>query len=352
MKLFAPSILTFFLSAVVSYETNEARVVINGVQGDLTPADVQLVHDTIAELATASSVPDPKPVLRASVAAVTTPDDEDPMIETTEFVSWRRSRPAPAPVKPSCGGWGCGGWDKNNPTHQRGRWYGFGGDYSCGPLCKDDDRMLASALIFSSVHITNTDSANDERVCTKLRQQGSPALSDVTTCAVTPMYAGSPISSVCVDGAKSGEALVFVDGVAMTVDEAKVLETSVTEAYNEAYQKAGLVLQSFQALNIALPSIANSTSNEDDDASTVIMGEFHQLCTNVDPRDKTADMEWMHQMFEVMLCEKLRDSGVSLFQDVKTCAYRTFHNHATMKKNRHASSKKKMVRDTSSISEA
>ena len=359
MKLFASLFLSVFLTAVSSNETNDitaARVVINGLQGDLTPEDVQLVHDTIAAL-TSPSVPYPQPALRANSGATTTTTSADEIQDAiASFISWRRRKPTPAPVRPSCGGWGCGGWDPNNPTHQRGRWYGYGGDYSCGPLCHNDDKFLldavvTSALIVSTIHDVGTNSVVEERLCETLRQQGSSALSQATKCSVTPMEAGPSVSSLCVDGSKVGEALVFVGGASMsptpddtdnddnrssmTDEEANALEKSVTAAYNAAYREVGLVLESFQALNMAVPpTTADNTTPSNDVSSAVIMGEFHQLCTDIDIDDKAQnDMDQLHRIFEILLCENLRDSGLPIFQQVKTCGYRTFHNHHASKSN-------------------
>jgi hypothetical protein len=112
----------------------------------------------------------------------------------------------------------------------------------------------------------------------------------------------------------------------MTDEEADALEKSVTDAYNTAYQEVGLVLKSFQALNMAVPPATDKASN--DETSTVIMGEFHQLCTDVDIHHDAKDMDQLHQIFEVLLCENLRDSGLPNFQQVKKCGFRTFHNRA------------------------
>ena len=317
-----------------------ARIVINGLQGDLTPDDVQLAHDTIASL-TSPSVPYPQPSLRAHTIAIKTDEDE---VDKERIISFRASRP-------SCGGWGCGGWDPKNPYHQRGRWYGYGKDFSCGPLCHNDDKFLmdevvASALIVTNIQSTGIETAMEEKFCDILRQQGSPALTQVTTCAIAPMRSAPSLSSLCVDGSKVGEALVFVDGASMnqvpdstdddgrssmTDDEVDALEKSVTDAYNAAFQEVGLVLKSFQALNMAVPPTADSSSSTDV-SSTVIMGEFHQLCTDVDTHYDDKDMEHLHQMFEILLCENLRDSGLPIFHQVKSCGYRTFHNHASTSK--------------------
>jgi hypothetical protein len=361
MNLFTSSILSLLLATVSSYEANEsnimeARVVINGLQGDLTLQDVQLVHETIAALTTSTidpSVPPPQPALRGNVASVSS--DEEHLMTTDNAVEdvttdtmLLKARPAPAPVKPYCNGWGCGGYDKNNPIHKRGRWYGFGHDFSCGPLCRDDDKYLmdvvvASALIVSTIPISSSIEAKEAEVCEMLRQQGSPALFHATKCTITPMLSGPSVAALCVDGAKVGEALVFIEGATsnatddddsdrsyFSAEEAEVLELSVTDAYNEAYQKAGLVLQSFKALNMAVPPVPNKVS-EGDVSSTVVMGEFHELCTDIDLHDKTKDLDSMHKVFEIKLCEKLHDSGLSIFQSVSTCAYRTFHSRGSKK---------------------
>ena len=349
MKLFSSLLLSAFLPVALSIETNDlttVRIVINGLEGDLTPNDVQLVHDTVAAL-TSSPVPYPKPALRTNTGDMTSDEDQ---VADASIMMWRRKKPTPAPVRPSCGGWGCGGWDPNNPVHQRGRWYGYGSDYSCGPLCHNDDKFLldavvASALLVSNIHKVGTDNDSDveEKLCATLRQQGSFAFSKATTCTVTPMVSGPSVSSLCVDGSKAGEALVFVDGASinpatdnadddnrssMTDEEAEVLEKSVTVAYNAAYQEVGLILESFQALNMAVPPAADNSSSSED-SSTVIMGEFRQLCTEVDIHYNTKDMDQLHQIFEVLLCENLRDSGLPIFQHVKTCGYRTFRNYAS-----------------------
>lgn len=338
MKLFASLLLSSLLSVVSSHVANDVtdvRIVINGLQGDLTPDDVQLAHDTIAAL-TSPSVASPKPVLRANIASATS-DKVDLMLSTASKAK-----------KPSCGGWGCGGYNPKNPAHQRSRWYGFGGDYSCGSLCHNDDKFLmdaviASALIVSNVHSTDTDSSTEEKFCQILRQQGSSALSQVTTCTITPMSSSPSVSSLCVDGSKVGEALVFVDGAAMnqapedddtrsllTDEEVEALEKSVTNAYNVAYQEVGLVLESFEALNMAVPPADHALSN--DESSAVVMGEYRQLCSDVDSQYETKDLEQLHQVFETLLCENLRDSGLPIFLQVKSCGYRTFHSHGSKSK--------------------
>jgi hypothetical protein len=366
MNLLTSSILSLLLVAISSFETidsnaMEARVIIHGLQGDLTPQDVQLVHDTISALATTttvSKVPPPKPALRANAASVSDYVDE----AVTDTIMLKAPRPAPAPVRPStyCNGWGCGGYDKNNPTHKRGRWYGFGNDYSCGPLCHNDDRFLsetivASALMVSTIPIAMLNVEQEDDVCDTLRQQGSPALSHAFNCTITPMVAGPSVAALCVNGAKVGEALVFLDGAAtnssgdandedvdrsfFTDEEAEVLETSVIDAYNEAFKEVGLVLKAFHALNMAVPPVEDKESDIDE-SSTVVMGEFREMCTDIDLHDKTEELIVMHQVLETKLCDKLRDSGMSIFQGVSGCKYRTFHTRE---------SKKSMIRTSGAV---
>jgi hypothetical protein len=360
MKLFNSSILASIVVAAVSAletkesNTMEARVIIGGLQGKLSPQDVEIVYNIIAKPSDAIPMTPPsKPSLRASnVFAAKT--DEEPSVgggeDESDVMLWRRrSRPAPTPPpRPAsgCGGWGCGGYDPNNPYHQRGRWYGFGSDFSCGPLCKNDDALVMettmATLLVSSVATTNQDGDSEARLCDKLRHSGSSALSHATHCSIAAMEKPSAptVASLCVDGTKVGEALVFVDGTTstksdedktdLTDEEATVLEASVKDAYNQAYEKAGLTLTSFRALNTATPpSNSDSTAQE---SSTVVMGEFHQLCVDDNDHEHAphtpTDLDLMHRMFETNLCEQLHASGLTIFQNVKHCSFRTFRSPA------------------------
>jgi hypothetical protein len=355
MKLFLPLILTSLFASISSDEVDgtPARVIIHGVQGDLTPQDVQLVHDTIAALAP-SVVPIPSRALRVKTSDALPANDESSLAEGTEGqileILSARSRPSPAPPPKTCGGWGCGGYNPKNPAHRRGYWSGYGSDFSCGRLCPNDDKWMADAawtLIISNLPKPKTNYTEDEQVCDSLRRHGSPVLSQATSCNIAPMISGPTVSALCIDGAKAGEAMVFIDVAeanvtetidldeyltSLTEDEVHVVETSVTEAFNEAFADIGLVLQSFRALDVAEPS-TDDASSDAGLTSTVIIGEFYQLCTDVDLNGKSKELEMMHHLFEVKLCQKLHDSGFMVFEKVKTCAYRTFHNRVIAKKN-------------------
>jgi hypothetical protein len=249
-----------------------------------------------------------KPFLRASVIAV--PDEAEEEEETPQL---GKSAPVPPPRSIPCGGWGCGGWDPKNPQHQRSRWWGFGPDYSCGPLCRNDDALLATTMATVLVTASTTTSASD--LCAQFQTSDSPVLSQAHHCSLAIMEEPG-VASICVDGTKVGEALVFVDGMNEDEDwtnqEAEVLAHSVLAAYNHVYAPHQ-ALTSFTALNTATPPKA---------ASTVVMGEFHQTCTsNDDSQDAT-----QHALFEIRLCRELRDSDLPLFADAKNCAFRTFRS--------------------------
>jgi hypothetical protein len=323
MNLFIAASVLSSLILVVSAGTKDdgemvlARLAIHGLPNELTSQDIDMIYQAVAP---PPSISPTKPSLRATVIAVPDDHEADEEDETTSLL--RKSAPAPPPRGYSCGGWGCGGWDPRNPQHQRSRWWGFGPDYSCGPLCDNDDAMVASTTM-ATVLVTVPASTRASDLCAQFQTSTSSVLSQAQHCSLSIMEDPS-VASLCVDGTQVGEALVFVDGLAhdavWTPDAAEVLAHSVLAAYNQVYASHH-ALTSFTALNAA-PGNAET-------ASTVVMGEFHRTCTRAAPDHDPRDAQ---VAFEERLCGELRESGAPLFAAAEHCAFRTLRSPPVMEK--------------------
>ena len=117
-----------------------------------------------------------------------------------------------------------------------------------------------------------------------------------------------------------GEALVMMEGALHDLSEqdTAVVEENVKAAYNDAFWAAGLSLDTFKALTAAEEATGDST---------IVIGEFAQVCSNTYNGMDDAKLARMHAAFEKAICSKLQKSGLVNFANVENCAFRMFGNH-------------------------
>jgi hypothetical protein len=182
------------------------------------------------------------------------------------------------------------------------------------------------------------------QVCQNLRSSGVAALRQAKDCSFfileTPMEtsaqqalstttstSSSSLESLCIDGQKKGQAAVILTNTLvldLTYNDAVLLQDSVKTAYNQAFARAGQTLDSFSALTATVAAAGADT--------TVVVGEYNQVCTPEDPSLKLIsssptpqELAQMQFEFESTLCDLIR-SGPDTFRFVTHCAYRTFGN--------------------------
>ena len=237
-----------------------------------------------------------------------------------------------------CGGWGCHGYNDDDPNHRKNRWWDVfhWGSYD------DDNSALSDAhdnnnsiLMRGSMQAATTTTTTkfptvlqgatklrlvhsnfEDMLCGLLNASGSSNLAKANGCTVS--FVHKPIQAddiICNSGedTKAVDTQFIMQGSQydLSLEDIDLIDKSIVAAYNEAFVPAGKAMTHFQTTGQAV----GFADDVDDDSvlgdSKLLTGRFEPLCPNGDDDDDVppSKLELMQSAFEQSICRKLVNSG-------------------------------------------
>ena len=164
----------------------------------------------------------------------------------------------------------------------------------------------------------------EKRMCKKLRASGLAIFAQAKDCSFdileNPGSFSTRLSEKIVYDAQDARptdvelSMVGVDKD-LSADEVKFMESTIRDTHNNAFGKVGYALTKFDAVSFV--SVEGSLLVSGTAVPVIHKGEH-----NPEP-SVTASM---HHAFEIVFCDKLKNSGMSVFASVRDCAFNFVYN--------------------------
>jgi len=214
----------------------------------------------------------------------------------------------------------------------------------------DDDANL-------SIDLGELHSTFEEAFCSALRHSGLPNLANARDCSFSFLdMPGQPDhnlpihSKENIQAGNTNEAQILLHGMPyeMTEKEYALIDSSIVDAYNEAFSSARFHMRAFETvadLDMTVGWMPDCRfCPPDDDATTVTAGASKLVVARVTPVGwmpdcrfcppdddavvasekplSNAKLAFLHKSFEKSFCQKLRNSGSNKFAELADCNFR------------------------------
>ena len=195
-------------------------------------------------------------------------------------------------------------------------------DFACyyDPTCG----VLDSEVDFSTGKTANLHNNFENRLCKKLRASGIANFALAKDCSVDLLENPGSFSlrfseTVVYEAQNTYPTPVEVSMVGLekepTAEEIKAFESAIVGAHNEAFGSVGYALTKFDA--VSFMSLEGSVLVDGVAVPVVHKGEHN-------PEPSVAAS--IHKAFEIAFCDKLNNSGLAVFADIRDCSFNFVYN--------------------------
>lgn len=215
--------------------------------------------------------------------------------------------------------------------------------YDCRFCPPDDDSQVQTANPFN---LATMHRAFETAFCEDLRASGSPNMAKVRDCSFSFLdMPGAYDRNIPIQHQMKNnkmvksEVQVLIHGAIheLSADDMAIVDTAITEAYNEAYASTGYAIKSYGTdAGLLVPTMTGAEAH-------LLIGSVGTIGWSYDCRfcppddDATAfltkasktQLSFLHQAFEQAICDKLQKSGVLNLDKAHDCSFRFVHNALT-----------------------